>query len=45
MITKMIKEKHELEDLEEEKTMNEWMKQADVKNIRKQEKARKKIEL
>lgn len=41
----MIKENHDLEDIEEEKTMKEWMKTVDAKTIRKQEKLVKKLHL
>lgn len=41
----MIKENHDLEDIEEEKIMKEWMKSVDARTIRRQEKLAKKLHL
>jgi len=44
-VQKALKEKHETEDLEEEKVMKEWLTACDVKAVRRTEKERKLHEL
>ena len=45
IVQKALKEKHETEDLEEEKVMKEWLTACDVKAVRRTEKERKLHEL